>query len=161
MKIFSRSGIAFMKYIVVCLIRGKAKRDHLRLTKAIASTFHVVRPLRIPPHITLKYTLSEVTPRRTKELEGVLKEFCKKQRADKVNLSGFNHFGNKVVYVKVKLLSGAFRVFRSLIKTLELIEWVNFEKHEGLKLTFHATLAFTRRRNFHAVWDYLSEKKYV
>lgn len=152
-----------MECVLVCLFRGSAKREHVRLTKEISTRFNIEHPLksRVPPHFTLKYPFGNVTPRRFNELVAVLKAFCKREAAGKVSLNGFGHFGNKVVYVKVRPSLGASSVFRKLCRSLKAIKWMTFDKYDGPDLVFHATLAVTNGANFRKVWNYVSEKRYA
>lgn len=145
-----------MKYVLVCLLRGKIEKYHQNLVKKVGPKFGenymIENP--IPSHITLKY------PFETNEifiLERILSRFCKDNKSTKIKIDGFGNFRRFVSFLKVNFSKEAKKVRKSLLNEIEKINGIKFEEIDK-KYKPHATISYgNTKENFDQIWDYLKQ----
>ena len=88
-----------MQYLIVTLLKGKAKKYQQELLYLIPKKFKAKRAiLRKPPaHITLKYFFET---KNIKPIEDYIKEFSKTHKKSKYKLKGFGNFRKDVIFIK-------------------------------------------------------------
>lgn len=146
-----------MKYAIVYLIKGKAEKYHQKLVKEIAEKFNIIYTKRnsCPSHITLKFGFKINKPKRAKEIEIILKKFCRKEKVTNIKIIGFGHFNNKNIFLNVKFSDKSLIVHKRLIKQLKKLKWLEWSKHEREK-NFHITIAYHfNKKKFNKIWKYL------
>ena len=144
-----------MKYSLFYLIKGEADKYQQRLIHDIGPRFgeyHLIeKPL--PTHITLKNPF-EIED--SSDLKNLLEEFVKKQKAAPIEIKGFDNFNRLVVYSKVNFSSGAKKIQKNLVKSLENIgiELNNFDREHCP----HTTISYANKREtFHKILSYLNK----
>ena len=146
-----------MRYIIVHLIRGEAKKAHEAITKDLATRFNSF-PIheRLPPHLTIKRWF-EIDDKGMAVVRNTLDAFIASHTQSDYNLSEFNHFGDGVIYVDVKASQKMLSDIGQLKDSLRQVENLTFDEFEDRELVLHATVAMKALRlfDFTQLWDYL------
>ena len=144
-----------MRYVVVCVVKGKAGDFNNNLRKELLEKFKA-RSSKLPAHFTINAPFEydgEVT-----KLNNVLKDFSKNEKSTPFIIKGYDHFGDRVVYMKVKMSTEAKAVHDRLIDRMSTIPYIEFEEKDGKDKTFHVTLASKRIKPlYHKVWEYVNQ----
>jgi 2'-5' RNA ligase len=148
-----------MKYIIVCLIKGKAKQFNETLMSNVAKNFNVNGAVeRKPPsHITLKYGFETD---EIKDLEQVIENFCESNKKTKYKLNGFDSFDKNVIFIKVEPSNEMINIHKKFINELKKIKWMTWKKFDG-NVHFHASVAHSdiNENNFDEIWNYVNQNK--
>lgn len=159
------------KYVIVYLIKGKAKEYSKNLANKIYKKFEVFRVLdSIDMHITFKYVkklrllehpkvpnkprlLSRsktqglfdfnilLNDKQVKKIENILEDFCKTHKKAKLKLKGIGHFDNRVIFIDVEPSKEMNLIYKNLVKKLERLPWISWHEYEKENIHFHSTLA--------------------
>ena len=144
-----------MKYIIVFLLRGKAKSKILRLRNKISNRFGVHEALKYPPHITLKY------PFETSDINEVmvfLQEFSNKCKKFEFKINDFSHFEKKCWFVKINDSGRIFKIRKSIVKGIKEVGGISADKKD-LNLPPHLTLAYKDiKKQFQAIGRFLRKE---
>lgn len=148
-----------MKYLIVCLIKGKAKEFNETLMYDVAKRFNVKGAIeRKPPaHITLKYSF-EID--KIDELENIIKEFCTSNKRTEYKLNGFGSFDKNTIFIKVEPSNEMVRSYKKLINKLKKVKWMTWKEFDNT-LNFHASIAHSdvNENNFEVIWNYVTKNK--
>lgn len=145
-----------MKYSIVYLLGGEAKKYQENLMKDISERFNVQNlNEKIMPHITFK------SPFRTddiSDLEKRLDKFTRKNKSSEISINGFGSFNEEVLYLNVEFSERAKKTFRRLNKKISDLDYIDFNEYDNLEDNFHSTLAITENRNkFNKIKNYLED----
>lgn len=144
-----------MRYVVVCVVKGEAGKFNNSLRKEIWDKFKA-RSSKLPAHFTIKAPFDyagEVT-----ELENVLEEFSKKEKAQPFRLEGYDHFDERVIYMHVNMLQSGKEMHDRLIDTMAQIPYINFDQKDGKDKIFHVTIASKKLQPLYkTVWQYIEQ----
>ncbi len=150
------------RYIIAFLIKGPAKKRHLKLTNRLSKEFGIKNvSKRIAPHITLK-DLGEIKDNSNlKFLEEFLKTFVKKEKRFKLELSGINDFKKEVIFIGIKKTKDLMDFYKRFYSEIKRINWINLiPKFEGKNMEFHSTLGiYDMKQTFREISDSLSREK--
>jgi len=144
-----------MKYVIVYLIKGRAKKYQERLTNEISSKFKI-RNLNnhISPHITLKTPFKK---NNIKDIENFLDKFSKKKKKFKIKICRFGSFKNKVIYLNIVTDRNYFRFQGDLIESLSNNKLVYIRKID-LSYKPHATIGFAKNpMQFKKIMDFFAK----
>ena len=146
------------RYIIPCLFRSPQIVDyHRELVDAIADRFGLTftQRQRIPAHFTLKYhfTTAEIGP-----VEELLHAFGRSHTAAPVEVGGFGHFGEDVVFVDVRLSETARNTLSELVSALRTLLWMPWSAHDAEHLRPHMTVAEFCRPQFAEVWKFVQSR---
>ena len=148
-----------MRYFIAYHLQGEAGELVNQLRVEIAERFGVKAALRIPPHLTLFYPF-EMYGVRLAELSKVLAEFAAKQMAFKLEVPGFNYFGEAVWFVDVEQSEELFNLKKQLVDLMG-DEMAIEEDQKGRKgVHFHITLAYqdVTPEKFKEIGEFLWDK---
>lgn len=141
-------------YLIEIRFSGYVKDSIRELKDGISRNFHVTRK-KIIPHITLVGPLSTNDEKRL--IQEVVK-IAKNYRLIKLKLDGFGHFGNDVIYVKIKPSDELEQLRVNLVDKLE--EFCSLSDFDKSDFTYHATIVLHNiDRKFNKIWDYLQTWK--
>ncbi len=145
-----------MKYMIVYLIKGKAKKYQVGLTNELSKKFGLYNlNNHIMPHLTLKVPFER---KNIKEVEAVIKKFSSSKKPVKLRIQGFGEFNKSVVYLKIELSKEVKALRNDLLKELKNLPRMRFRKYDGESIP-HATLVYAKdRKKFLKVWEYLSSR---
>jgi 2'-5' RNA ligase len=142
-----------MRYVIVCLIKGEALTFHERLVTDICDRFKVKRQ-RLPAHFTIKapFESNDIS-----DLEKLTEEFCSKKDYTNIEIDGFGHFREDVVFMDVKTSKEAVAVHDDYIDVLKTLPWMEWKRNEGKGKVFHCTLVSKiPNGKFNDIWNYAS-----
>ncbi len=143
------------KYIIPCLVRSpQIVEYHRELVDEIAERFGLTftQRQRIPAHFTLKY---HFTTEEIGQVDELLEAFGRRNEATFVEVGGFGHFGEDVVFVDVRLSEAARGTLAALISTLRTLSWMPWSAHDAEQLHPHMTIAELCRSRFAHVWEFV------
>jgi len=144
-----------MIYVVVCVIKGETGDFNNNLRKELLEKFNV-RSSKLPAHFTINAPFEyngEIT-----ELNKVLEDFCENEKPELFMIKGYDHFGDRVVYMKVNMSTEAKAVHDRLIDKMSEVPYIEFEEKDGKNKIFHVTLASKRLKSlYHKVWEYVHQ----
>jgi 2'-5' RNA ligase len=143
-----------MRYILPCFLGGAVRDYHHALVEEIAARFDLpfTRRQDIPAHFTLKYHFEtpDIGP-----VEALLETFARANRAAPIEVGGFGHFDEDVIWVDVTLSAAARALLASLHDALRGLPWLPWGPHDGEHLRPHMTVVEYCRPRFAEVWAYL------
>ncbi|GAA0076695.1 2'-5' RNA ligase family protein [Clostridium sp. CTA-5] len=144
-----------MRYVVVSVVKGKAGDFNNNLRKELFKSLKA-KSSKLPAHFTIKAPFEydgEIT-----DLINILQEISEKEKVTPFKINGYDHFGNRVVYMKVEMSKEGKEVHDKVIEKMSLISYINFEEKDGKDKTFHVTLASKRIRDiYNKVWEYVNQ----
>jgi 2'-5' RNA ligase len=147
-----------MRYVIVYLVKGKAKKYQNKLKNEVGPKFgenHLVdNP--IPAHVTIK---SPFETKKIEEVESVISEFVKKRKAVDLKIDGFDKFRRFVAFLKIDFGKEGRKVRKDLLKDLEKVKWMKLRGHD-LKWKPHVTVSYgNTKESFDGIWNYLAKLK--
>lgn len=147
-----------MLYVIVCVVKGEAGEFNNQMRKEVKDKLNA-RSSKLPAHFTIKAPFEYDQP--ITELEQVLEQFSKEEKAQPFRLEGYGHFGDRVVFMDVKMSEAAKEVHDRLIDVMSKVPYISFDKKDGKNKNFHVTVASKRiQQVFDKVWDYAVNMPY-
>lgn len=144
-----------MRYVIVCVVKGKAGDFNNNLRKELFNNFKA-KSSKLPAHFTIKAPFEY--DKDISDLDKVLKNFCENEKAEAFTIDGYDHFDSRVVYMKVSMSKEAKALHDKLIDVMSLVPYVEFDKKDGKDKIFHLTLASKNLRPiYHKVWEYIQK----
>ena len=147
-----------MRYILPCFFAGPVREYHQALVDEIATRFDVpfTRRQAIPAHFTLKYHFdtADIAP-----VEELLEAFARANRPTSLEVGGFRHLDEDVVWVDVALSAAARATLAALHAALRRLAWLPWGPHDGEHLRPHMTVAEYCRPRFADLWAYLPARE--
>lgn len=126
-----------MRYVIVSVTKGNAGDFNNRLRKNLFEKFGA-KSSKLPPHFTIK---SPFESEDLSALENMLQKFCNSNPISKYKIDGYEHFDDRVVYMKVLMSPQGKIIHDKLISELEKFKYIKFNNHDGKDKIFHVTLA--------------------
>ena len=144
-----------MRYVIVCVVKGKAGDFNNNLRNELFKHFKA-KSSKLPAHFTIKAPFEY--DKDISDLNEVMKDFCENEKAEPFTIDGYDHFDNRVVYMKVNMSKEAKELHDKLIDVMSSVSYVEFDKKDGKDKTFHLTLASKNLRPiYHKVWEYVQQ----
>ncbi|SFC51414.1 2'-5' RNA ligase family protein [Clostridium uliginosum] len=144
-----------MRYVVVCVVKEEAGDFNNNLRRELIENLNA-RSSKLPAHFTIKAPFEyngEVT-----ELNNVLEDFSKNENVAPFVIKGYDHFDDRVVYMKINMSKEAKTLHDRLIDRMSIVPYIEFEEKDGKDKTFHVTLASKRiKLLYHKVWEYVHQ----
>ncbi|WP_160671796.1 2'-5' RNA ligase family protein [Clostridium sp. C8-1-8] len=144
-----------MRYVIVSVIKGEAGAFNNNLRQELYSKFKS-KSSKLPAHFTIKAPFEYEGS--IAELEEKLYDFCKEQKVTPLNIDGFDHFDNRVVYMSMKLTEEGKEVHDNIIDILESFNYITFKENEGKEKAFHITVASKDIKPIYQyIWEHVSK----
>ena len=144
-----------MRYVVVGVVKGDAGDFNNNLRKDILEKFKA-RSSKLPAHFTINAPFEY--DGEVNELSRVLGDFSENEKCTPFMINGYDHFGDRVVYMKVNMSTEAKAVHDRLIDKMSTVPYIKFEKKDGKDKTFHVTLASKGLKPlYNKVWEYVHQ----
>lgn len=144
-----------MRYVIVCVVKGEAGEFNNNLRKELFQKLKA-KSSKLPAHFTIKAPFEYEG--EINELVDVLEVFSKTAKAEGFTIDGYEHFNDRVIYMKVNMSKEAKNVHNNLIDNMSKIPYVDFDKKDGKDKIFHITLASKKLRPiFTKVWEYVHQ----
>ncbi len=142
-----------MRYVIVSVVKGNAGNFNNNLRKEVYEKFNA-KSSKLPAHFTIK---SPFETANIDELEYALNEFCSKTYSSSYMINGYDHFDDRVIFMKVLMSNEAKSIHDSLIDTINSINYINFNKLDDKDKIFHVTISSKKIKNiFNDLWDYVN-----
>lgn len=146
-----------MRYVIVCLLNDEVKQFHARLVEDVCVKFNV-RPQKLSAHFTIK------APFESEDISDIIEissNFCEKYKSEEVELQGFGHFRNDVIFMDIKPSAKALVVNEQYINELKKINDLTWKKNEFKEKKYHCTIVSRRiSSRFSEIWEYVNKHKY-
>lgn len=144
-----------MRYVIVCVVKGEAGEFNNNLRKELFKKFSA-KSSKLPAHFTIKAPFEydkEIT-----DLSRIIEEFCENERARKFTIDGYDHFDDRVIYMKVNMLKETKELHDRLIDKMSEISYIKFDKKDGKNKVVHITLASKKLKPIYSkVWEYVQQ----
>ena len=143
-----------MRYVIVCVVKGKAGYFNDNLRQSVWKKLKA-KSSKLPAHFTIKAPFEYEGSIR--ELEDLIKEFCTKEKAETFKLSGYEHFNDRVIYMKVIMSKEGKFMHDRLIEKMSEISYLDFSKKDGKDKIFHVTVVSKNLESkYDEVWNFVN-----
>ncbi len=143
-----------MRYVIVSVVRGEAGDFNNSLRKEVFQKLGA-KSSKLPAHFTIK---SPFESDDISELNSTLEDFSKNNPSTKYTIKGYDHFDDRVVYMKVFMSKEGKIVHNKLFDTLDNIDYMNFNSYDGKDKVFHVTISSKKiQKIFSDLWKYVSK----
>jgi len=144
-----------MRYVIVCVVKGAVGDFNNNLRKELLKNLNA-KSSKLPAHFTINAPFEHKG--EINELNDVLEKFTKNVKAEPFTIEGYDHFDDRVVYMKVNMSQEAKAVHDKLIDNMSTIAYINFEEKDGKNKIFHVTLASKKLKFlYNKVWNYVQQ----
>lgn len=142
-----------MRYVIVSKVNGPAGFFNDNLRKDVFQKFNA-KSSKLPAHFTIK---SPFESDNISDLEVILKNFADKNKKQRYTIKGYDHFDDRVIYMKVLMSKEGIELHNKLIDVLDSISYINFTSTDGKNKVFHVTISSKRiQKIFNELWDYVT-----
>lgn len=142
-----------MRYVIVSKVNGPAGFFNNNLRKDVFQKFNA-KSSKLPAHFTIK---SPFESDDISDLEVILKNFADKNKKQRYTIKGYDHFDDRVIYMKVLMSKEGIELHNKLIDVLDSISYINFTSTDGKNKVFHVTISSKRiQKIFNKLWDYVT-----
>jgi len=144
-----------MRYVIVCVVKGEAGDFNNNLRKELLEKLNA-KSSKLPAHFTINAPFEYMG--EIFELNKVLENFTNNAKAEPFTIEGYDHFGDRVVYMKVNMPTEAKAVHDMLIDNMSTVPYIEFDEKDGKDKTFHVTLASKNLKPlYNKVWEYVQQ----
>lgn len=144
-----------MRYVIVSVIKGEAGKFNNNIRKEVFEKFKA-KSSKLPAHFTIKAPFEydgDIT-----KLESTLERFTSKEKATSLLINGYDHFEDRVIYMKVDMSKEGKEVHDKLIDKLSRFSYINFNKKDGKDKIFHVTISSKKLPpKYNDVWNYVKD----
>ncbi|WP_419750857.1 2'-5' RNA ligase family protein [Terrisporobacter petrolearius] len=143
-----------MRYVIVSVVKGEAGNFNNKLRKEVYEIFKA-KSSKLPAHFTIKSPFEEED---IKSLEEVLETFVKNNKKANYILNGYDHFDDRVIFMKVNMSDEAKKLHDKLIDELSKINYINFTEKDGKNKIFHVTVSSKKiQKIYKDLWNYVNQ----
>lgn len=143
-----------MRYVIVHVLKEEAGEFNNSLRKEIFKDFKV-KSSKLPAHFTIKAPFEY--DNEIADLNNILEEFSKNEKAESFTIDGYDHFKDRVIFMKVNMSEDAKNVHNRLIDKMDQIPYIEFDEKDGKNKIFHVTLASKNLKPlYNKVWEYVN-----
>ena len=91
-------------------------------------------------------------------VEEVLDTFVKNNSKTNYILNGYDHFDDRVIFMKVNMSDEAKKLHDKLIDELSKINYINFTEKDGKNKIFHVTVSSKKiQKIYKDLWNYVNQ----
>jgi 2'-5' RNA ligase len=148
------------KYFIAIVPEGEIQENATQLKLMLKQEFNIKYALKSPSHVTLKMPFSWNEAKEDK-LKGLLKSFFEDIEPFEISYSGFDRFGKRVIFVKIKEEPALFSLQHSLSqyckRELKLVVELSDKAYHP-----HMTLAFKdiKPAQFDTYWSFIKKQRF-
>lgn len=144
-----------MRYVIVSVIKGKAGEFNNNLRKEVFEKFKA-KSSKLPAHFTIKAPFEYDGD--IEKLKNILSKFTSKEKITSLKINGYDHFDDRVIYMKVDMSEEGKRVHDKLINKLSQLSFIKFNKNDGYDKVFHITITSKKLPSkYNDVWSYVKD----
>jgi 2'-5' RNA ligase len=141
-----------LRYVIVSVVKGNAGDFNNNLRKEVFEKFKA-KSSKLPAHFTIKAPFESDD---INDLESILDNFSKSYNSSEYKIKGYDHFDDRVIFMKVLMSDEGKIIHDKLIDDLNKINYLDFSKEDGKDKVFHVTISSKKIRNiFNKLWDYV------
>jgi 2'-5' RNA ligase len=146
-----------MRYVIVAVVKGDAGDFNNKLRKEVFQKFGA-KSSKLPAHFTIKAPFEYDGD--IGSLEGVLDNFCSREQAAPMEIRGFDHFGDRVIYMKVNMSKEGKALHERLIDVMRSLNYITFDNKDGKNKIFHVTVSSKGLTGiYQKLWEYVNTLK--
>lgn len=143
-----------MRYVIVSVVKGEGGDFNNNLRKDVYEKFKA-KSSKLPAHFTIK---SPFENENINEVEEVLGSFVKNNNKANYTLNGYDHFDDRVIFMKVNMSNEGKELHNKLIDELNKINYINFDRKDGKNKIFHVTISSKKiNKIYNEIWNYVSQ----
>jgi len=148
------------KYFIAIVPEGEIQQKATDLKLMLNEQFNLKYALKSPPHVTLKMPFNWNEAKEIKLID-LLTAFCQEQQSFQLKFSGFDKFGKRVIFIKVKedpaLSSLQIGLSKYCKSNLNLVEELSDRAYHP-----HMTLAFKdlKETRFGEYWAFIKKQRF-
>lgn len=143
-----------MRYVIVSVVKGNAGNFNNNLRKEVFDIFKA-KSSKLPAHFTIK---SPFETDNIDDLENILYSFSKNYLSKPYKIKGYDHFDNRVIFMKVLMSEEGKILHDKLIDELSKPTYINFGEKDGKDKVFHVTITSKKIQNiFNELWKYVNK----
>lgn len=147
-----------MRYVIVSVVKGKAGQFNDKIRRDVFKKFKL-KSSKLPAHFTIKSPFEydgDII-----ELEECIENFIKKEKRDLYILDGYDHFDDRVIYMKVYMSKEGRELHDRLIGNMKGVSYINFDDKDLKDKVFHVTVTSKKVRPlFKEAFNYVKEYPY-
>ncbi len=143
-----------MRYVIVSIVKGEAGDFNNNLRKEVFQKFKA-KSSKLPAHFTIK---SPFENENIYEVEEVLERFTQNNNKANYTLNGYDHFDDRVIFMKVDMSDEGKKLHDKLIDELSKVSYINFDKKDGKNKIFHVTISSKKiKKIYNELWCYVNQ----
>ena len=148
-------------YFIAILPPDDIAEEVQAVKKEFAETYNSKEAYHRPAHFTLQPPF-KMPERNEPDIISALQSFAKNQQSFRVQLAGFNHFRDDVIFIDIEDSSGMKSLHRNLIHFLQDEMGFTNKIIRNKSLTPHMTVAYRDLDSdqFHKAWPKFSERSF-
>lgn len=145
-----------LRYVIVSVVKGAAGDFNNSLRKEVFAKYHA-KSSKLPAHFTIKAPFEY--DGNINDLEMLLEKISGENRKAGYSIDGFDHFGTRVIYMKVNMSRNGKELHDKIIDTMDSIPYLVFDKKDGKNKVFHITVASKGiDKMYNELWSYVNTK---
>ncbi|GAA0704456.1 2'-5' RNA ligase family protein [Paraclostridium ghonii] len=141
-----------MRYVIVSVAKGNAGIFNNNIRKKVFDKFGA-KSSKLPAHFTIKapFESDDIS-----KLDYILEKFCNLNPISKYKVHGYDHFDDRVIYMKVLMSKQGKNIHDNLINQLANLNYIKFNNHDGKNKIFHITIASKKiQKIFKEIYGYV------
>lgn len=141
-----------MRYVIVSVVDKDAGDFNNNLRKDVFYKFKA-KSSKLPAHFTIK---SPFEAENIDYLIKVLSNFASNHKSAPYKIKGYDHFDNRVIFMKVLMSDEGKNIHNELIDDLSKLPYINFNDKDGKDKIFHVTISSKKIQPiFSELWNYV------
>lgn len=144
-----------MRYVIVSVIKGEAGDFNNNLRKEVYEKFKA-KSSKLPAHFTIKAPFEYDGD--IKELEKSIENFCMSHKKEPLEIKGYNHFDDRVIYMDMTMSREGKVLHDGLIEEMSKFPYIEFIDKDGKDKIFHITISSKRIKSiYYDLWNYVNK----
>lgn len=144
-----------MRYVVVSVIKGEAGEFNNNLRREVYEKFKA-KSSKLPAHFTIKAPFEY--DGNIKELEKCIENYCISHRMESLEIKGYNHFDDRVIYMDMVMSREGKILHDGLVEKMSEIPYIEFTNKDGKDKVFHITVSSKRIKSiYYDLWNYVNK----
>ncbi|WP_346888226.1 2'-5' RNA ligase family protein [Clostridium sp. UBA1056] len=144
-----------MRYVIVSVIKGEAGDFNNNLRKEVYEKFKA-KSSKLPAHFTIKAPFEyddDIT-----EIEKSIEDYCIQHRREPLEIKGYNHFDDRVIYMDMAMSREGRILHDGLIEEMSKVPYIEFTNKDGKDKIFHITISSKRIKSiYYDLWNYVNK----
>lgn len=143
-----------MRYVIVSVVKGEGGEFNNNLRKDVYKVFKA-KSSKLPAHFTIKSPFEE---ENISQVESTLDSFVNNNKKATYTLNGYDHFDDRVIFMKVNMSNEGKKLHDNLIDELSKINYINFHEKDSKNKIFHVTISSKKIKNIYdKLWNYVNQ----